>query len=639
MPQQRHVIKQQILELRVGSEVKAFELQNRISALYRSQVVPLIEAYCDRLSDADSIYRIDRLEIDLGEIELAALETDFVQKIAASLAQQLSQQRLSSPARPADSATALSDSAAAALTPSAASFKNPTAWQTAPPVSPREADFELLQDFIHTGRFPWWCQVQTQSALQEGFTRVLAHLPTRLKALLKQALAQERPRQRILYQFSEQMLAEMLKLLLPESDRAVRAYFSDMQRLWPHVACWQGVSPARLRQMLWQGLGSQLALSSAAPPRLETLLQSSLWQIAAQLQLEKRSLVQQLLRAIKSRQQAGEGFASELPLLLRAIAQSQSAQAATASTRPNPAKNPLQTSAATAPALKNLERLLSLLAQLRAVAAAAIAPLSSRLDSLVRQTEALRQRLSDRPPSVLSQSAIAPLQQLVSQLDQLVTQLEEPAIAVALPPVVLQAEQVMAAIASTITTAHPPNFPAHDSDSLPPDESIYIDNSGLVLLWPFLSRFLATLGLVESGQFITPEAAPRTALLLQHLVDGSTESLEASLPLNKLLCGLSLGDSIPYRLDLTETERDESEQLLLAVIQNWSALKNISTDGLRRAFLQRPGLLRRRQDGWLLQVEHQSHDILLDRLPWSIRVVRLPWMLTLLQVEWFAEEV
>ena len=639
MSQQRHVIKQQILELQIGSEVKAFELQNRISALYRSQVVPLIEAYCDRLSDADSIYRIDRLEIDLGEIELAALETDFVQKIAASLAQQLSQQRLSSSARPADSATALSDSAAAALTPSAASFKNPTVRQTAPPISPREADFELLQDFIHTGRFPWWCQVQAQSALQEGFTRVLAHLPTRLKALLKQALAQERPRQRILYQFSEQMLAEMLKLLLPESDRAVQAYFSDMQRLRPYIACWQGVSPARLRQMLWQGLGSQLALSSATPPRLETLLQSSLWQIAAQLQLEKRSLVQQLLGAIESRQQAGERFASELPPLLRAIAQSQSAQAATVSTCPNPAENPLQTPATTAPALKNLERLLSLLAQLQAVAAAVIAPLSSRLDSLVRQTEALRQRLSDRPPSVLSQSAIAPLQQLVSQLDQLMTQLEEPTVAAALPPVVLQAEQVMAAIASTITTAHPPNFPAQDSDSLPSDESIYIDNSGLVLLWPFLSRFLATLGLVESGQFITPEAAPRAALLLQHLVDGSTESLEASLPLNKLLCGLNLSDPIPYRLDLTETERDESEQLLLAVIQNWSALKNISTDGLRRAFLQRPGLLRRRQDGWLLQVEHQTHDILLDRLPWSIRIVKLPWMLTLLQVEWFAEEV
>ncbi|WP_346293015.1 contractile injection system tape measure protein [Sphaerothrix gracilis] len=639
MPQQRHVIKQQILELQIDSEVKAFELQNRISALYRSQVVPLIEAYCDRLSDADSIYRIDRLEIDLGEIELAALETDFVQKIAASLAQQLSQQRLSSPARPADSATALSDSAAAALTPSAAPLKNPTVRQTAPPISPKEADFELLQDFIHTGRFPWWCQVQTQSALQEGFTRVLADLPTRLKALLKQALVQERPRQRILYQFSEQMLAEMLKLLLPGSDRAVQAYFSDMQRLRPHIACWQGVSPARLRQMLWQGLGSQLALSSAAPPRLETLLQSNLWQIAAQLQLEKRSLVQQLLEAIESRQQAGERFASELPLLLRAIAQPQSAQVATASTRPNPAENLLQTPAATAPALKNLERLLSLLTQLRAVAAAAIAPLGSRLDSLVRQTEALRQRLSDRPLSVLSHSAIASLRQLVSQLDQLVTQLEESAIAATLPPVVLQVEQVMAAIASTITTAHPPSFSAQDSDSFPPDESIYINNSGLVLLWPLLSRFLATLGLVESGQFITPEAAPRAALLLQHLVDGSTESLEASLPLNKLLCGLSLGDPIPYRLDLTETERDESEQLLLAVIQNWSALKNISTDGLRRAFLQRPGLLRRRQDGWLLQVEHQTHDILLDRLPWSIRIVKLPWMLTMLQVEWFAEEV
>ncbi|MEO1401775.1 MAG: contractile injection system tape measure protein [Cyanobacteria bacterium J06635_1] len=42
----------------------------------------------------------------------------------------------------------------------------------------------------------------------------------------------------------------------------------------------------------------------------------------------------------------------------------------------------------------------------------------------------------------------------------------------------------------------------------------------------------------------------------------------------------------------------------------------------------------RNNDHWLLQIERETYDILLDQLPWSIRVVKLPWMPKLLYVEW-----
>ena len=40
------------------------------------------------------------------------------------------------------------------------------------------------------------------------------------------------------------------------------------------------------------------------------------------------------------------------------------------------------------------------------------------------------------------------------------------------------------------------------------------------------------------------------------------------------------------------------------------------------------------RQSWLLRVERLGHDILLDRLPWTISVVKLPWMDEMVQVEW-----
>ncbi|MGK7914342.1 MAG: contractile injection system tape measure protein, partial [Prochloraceae cyanobacterium] len=165
-------------------------------------------------------------------------------------------------------------------------------------------------------------------------------------------------------------------------------------------------------------------------------------------------------------------------------------------------------------------------------------------------------------------------------------------------------------------------------------EEIYIYNSGLVLLWPFLPRIFASLKLIQKGHFVNSESAERAVLILQYLVDAATEIPEHLLLLNKILCGLDFLEPIAANLEITEPQRDECEHLLSAVISNWSILKNTSIEGFRHAFLQREGILKVRNGSWLLQVKQETYDVLLDRLPWSISVVKLPWMNELLHVEW-----
>lgn len=165
-------------------------------------------------------------------------------------------------------------------------------------------------------------------------------------------------------------------------------------------------------------------------------------------------------------------------------------------------------------------------------------------------------------------------------------------------------------------------------------DGLPLDLAGLVLLAPYLSAFFGNLDVRPDSE--TPASAHRPVHLLHYLATGQELPEESVLVLPKLLCGLPLEAPVPQRLPLTDTERQECDNLLRAIITNWPVLKNTSPDGLRSAFLQRQGLYYDLPDASLhqLKVERQSQDILLERLPWGFSVVKLPWMPRAVNVEW-----
>lgn len=174
--------------------------------------------------------------------------------------------------------------------------------------------------------------------------------------------------------------------------------------------------------------------------------------------------------------------------------------------------------------------------------------------------------------------------------------------------------------------------PETDKDESDGAAGIYIDNAGLILLHPFLSRFFDTLGIAGENRLLQPD---RALGLLHFLATGQPTAPEHELTLPKVLCNVPLATPTEREVALTETETDEAESLLRAIIRHWEVLRNTSPDGLRGTFLLRPGKLSLRPDGnWLLQVEPSSYDILLDQLPWGISMIQLPWMARMLWVEW-----
>lgn len=167
-----------------------------------------------------------------------------------------------------------------------------------------------------------------------------------------------------------------------------------------------------------------------------------------------------------------------------------------------------------------------------------------------------------------------------------------------------------------------------------PNDAIYINNAGLVLLNPFIPTFFVKVGVMNGGKFISEEAQLRAVHLLQYLVDGSVSSPEHMLVLNKILCNLPIEEPVPAGITLTDAEKDVAAGLLNAVLANWDKMKNTSVDGLRGSFLIRAGSLIFKEDAWHLKIEQRGYDVLLQTLPWGIGMIKMSWMDKFLYVEW-----
>lgn len=156
--------------------------------------------------------------------------------------------------------------------------------------------------------------------------------------------------------------------------------------------------------------------------------------------------------------------------------------------------------------------------------------------------------------------------------------------------------------------------------------------AGLVLIANFLPQLFRQLKLLAADDLTDPA---RAVQVLSFLATGADACPELELALEKILCGLPLHQSLPPWLPpLSSTEKEECEALLQAAISHWKALKNTSPDGLRHNFLQREGRLLFQNNNWQLAVQQQTHDLLLDFLPWSSSMIKLPWMTHLMLVKW-----
>ena len=164
---------------------------------------------------------------------------------------------------------------------------------------------------------------------------------------------------------------------------------------------------------------------------------------------------------------------------------------------------------------------------------------------------------------------------------------------------------------------------------------IVINNSGIVLLGPFLEVLFSKLNLLEGRIFKDISAQKKAILSLHFAVTGQSKMPEnEDFSLLKILCGLYPDEIIEIDIELTIEDEKLIESLLENVIKRWGTIKTTSISGFRETFLQRSGDLTEDKEAYVLLIDKKPFDVLLESVPWSYKSLKIARMLKLVVISW-----
>ncbi len=165
-----------------------------------------------------------------------------------------------------------------------------------------------------------------------------------------------------------------------------------------------------------------------------------------------------------------------------------------------------------------------------------------------------------------------------------------------------------------------------------PEEGLYVDNAGLVLVHPFLKHFFTNIGLLKEGKELANKEL--AVQLLHYIATGKEEDWEHTMLFEKFLCNMPFDVPLNKKSLITNAHKKEVKALLQAVLENWKALGNSSPELLQHEFLTRPGKLFEDNVSPRLVVERKTQDILMDSISWNISIVKFPWSSQILYTTW-----
>lgn len=586
----RHIIGRAVLEIDSDRLDEVWSFQHEISDLLQQRVIPEMERLFDQWVGTDEVIRLDQLVVEVNPIDLHFLADEFVRNVLEALEQSLSDHLTNR--LPAEIGT---ETIQRDRTGAGADRLPMTAESEVMSRDRAGADWEVLLYFLQYGRMPWWCPIQDwqswlprwEAVMQEG---------KRWQAPLRELLITHlSARQRLVAQFSEGFRHQMVLQLQPTWS-AWSTLLTQSQSLMQALGL-RGDVVQHLQTRAWIILLAELGQESSPGRSLPTPQWMRHW-LADLIQTWQPEILSESGQTLptdgseaRSRPQTRPGFAPSH----RAIAYQH-----------------LQTLVTSLPVS---ERSLWLAALDQVIPRPPTAPPSALSEPNSQNDQGEQAEASFQVSDVdIASNSIS--EGLGNSVEQTVDMLD--------------VSDLSAALGNRLEQA--------DRSPLSPEEEaagLFVNQSGLVILHPFLQLYFEDVGLVEEEEF-RDEVAQQTAIyLLHYLATGQTDAPEYELVLPKLLCGWPLSDPVARELRLTDAALAEGENLLQAVINYWQVLKSTSPDGLREGFLQREGKLTRLNEAdWRLQVEQQTIDILLGSLPWGLNVVKLPWMESMLMVEW-----
>lgn len=249
-----HIIKQQLIELRVSDATLAEPMQELLHDLLHGQLVHDMDEACNSVSRDGTSQRIELLEVDLG-----ALSTDqFLDEIGERF--------------PEAFRTALSD--AVAQQDSLITLEQDVPYQG--------THLELLSYFIRTGMLPWWVDKAASNVLTDAMEVVLRTRPASLRPMLIQFVAKAEWLVRLVRDFTDSQLVQMASVLVPAYNTFNEDYTATIREALPLLANALGLDKKQLRNDHWKAVLQTLHWSRFSATETAGYVQS-VWLAAAEL--------------------------------------------------------------------------------------------------------------------------------------------------------------------------------------------------------------------------------------------------------------------------------------------------------------------------------------------------------------------
>ena len=85
MTPRSHIIGKQVLDVEIDVGEDFFALQKDVSQVFQTRVTPALDDLFSRYVNADTVIRLDRLEIDIGRIDRSRLDDELAARIVEAL--------------------------------------------------------------------------------------------------------------------------------------------------------------------------------------------------------------------------------------------------------------------------------------------------------------------------------------------------------------------------------------------------------------------------------------------------------------------------------------------------------------------------------------------------------------------------
>jgi hypothetical protein len=596
---QNHIIKTQILDFTLAPQENSFNFQNELSTFYYDAIIPIIEECFDSLSDSSAIHRIERLEIDLGNIHPNNLRYEIKTKIAETLSDALKKKILSS----SDNFSAAKDYVK----------------QNGTSTTSGNRKQELLEFFLKKGRLPWWVKKDESTDIPGIMESLLESNPAAIKDMMCMLKHDRSMLERTVNQFSDGILARILDL---SSETETTNAIMDIIIALGESEIIKAFGAQYIRSTIWKHvLGKHFNITQNISTTYD-LFHSITSHLSEIFQVDYKQLHDDIEERLRRK-----GYHSDqttgTSLLQNAGKKDVSVDAYhNKKTDDNSFDDSLATihkklNELISPDDKNDKNI-----SLKAVIEHFEKQLKYVMNLLHKSDHGIRN------DTIAREEAVASLFDLLSEL------LRQDIHNEAKESIWRTIQTLVTKLENTSNQNNRKAIEAQEKAQFSDTEEIYVSNAGLVLFWPYINKLFEQCGLIKDKSFIDREKQNHAVFLLQYLSRGKDEAPEYELMLNKILCGLHPDFPMHSDAGITESERLECENLTDALIKNWPALKSMSVQGLRDTFVTRDAMIYSRDGHYVMRVEEKGYDILIDKMPWGLGIIKLPWMDDILYVEW-----